>query len=145
MRAGISGKIAALTGVLALWTGAAAPAQQAGEIIQQLPSGAVTIQSCNWSVRHGAFVANFKLRDHTNLPVAKTRILVTFVNAYGETAQGYVDMTDNSVEFAPGMKMTGKWSHGTFPDDLRSVSCTLTGVKFTGYPNVIYSALEQKQ
>lgn len=132
-----------LTAVLALWAGAAAPAQQA-PLIQPLPPGAVRIKACDWRVSHGAFVTNFKISDRTNLPVAKSRILLTFVNGYGESAQAYVDMTGSKVEFAPGMKMTGKWTHGTFPDDLRSVQCTLAGVKFAGYPNVIYSALGQK-
>ena len=145
MRAGSSIKSAALSGVLVLLAGAAAPAQQAGPLIQPLPSGAVTIQSCDWRVAKGAFVANFKVRDMTNLPVAKSRILVTFVNSYSETAQGYVDLVGKSAAFAPGMKLTGKWAHGTFPDDLRKVSCSLAGVKFQGYPNVIYSAVETKQ
>lgn len=132
-----------LTAVLGLWAGAAAPAQQA-PLIQPLPPGAVSITSCDWRVAHGALVTNFKIRDHTNLPVAKSRILVTFVNGYGESAQAYVDMAGAKVTFAPGMKLTGKWAHGTFPDDLRSVRCTLAGVKFIGYPDVIYSALGQK-
>jgi hypothetical protein len=37
------------------------------------------------------------------------------------------------------MPMTGRWTHGTFPLSMKTMRCSLVGVKFKGYPDVIFS------
>jgi|GEM_PF-4851873 len=138
-------RITAFT-LLALMSFAGAPApaqQQVQPVITALPHNAVTIQSCNWKTTYNSFDADIRLKDNTNLKIAKSRLLLTFTNDYGENVSAYADMDGGSVTPAPGMKLMGKWLHGTFPMNLKNISCALVGVKFVGYPNVIFSAVNR--
>lgn len=136
-------RIAFLALLALLFSGSPAPAQQQPQpVITALPSGAVTIESCAWKEHAGTFDADIRVKNHTNLKIAKTRFLLTFINTYGETVQGFADMAGNNVALVPGMPLTGKWSHGTFPASLKNIACGLVGVKFQGYPNVIFSTMK---
>jgi hypothetical protein len=133
------------TGILCLAASGLAnsPARaQQQPVITPLPVGAVTIQSCSWKARNGAFDADIRVKNHTNLAIAKTRFLLTFIDTYGEVVQGYADMSGNSVSLAPGMPLSGKWTRGVFPLSMKTIACGLVGVKFKGYPNVIFSAVK---
>lgn len=110
--------------------------------IVPLPAGAVSIQSCSWKATRAAFDAEIKLKDHTNLKIAKSRFLLTFIDAYGEKVQAYADMAGDKVSLAPGVPMAGRWVRGTFPLGIKVMTCALMGVKFNGYPDVIFSALK---
>lgn len=111
-------------------------------VITPLPPGAVSIESCKWKATPGAFDADIRLKDHTNLKIAKARFLITFINVYGESVQGYADMTGSTVALAPGMPLLGKWNHGTFPMSMKNIRCALVGIKFEGYPDVIFSTVK---
>ncbi len=132
--------------VLAVLAFAGSPAQaqqqQQQPVVTPLPAGAVTLESCSWKARSGAFDADIRVKNHTNLKIAKTRFLITFIDKDNEAVQGYADMTGSSVQLAPGMPLIGKWAHGTFPVSMKTIACGLVGVKFQGYPNVIFSAVK---
>lgn len=121
---------------------ALAQQQQQQPVITTLPAGAVAIQSCAWKAAPGAFAADIRIKNYTNLKVAKTRLLLTFIDKAGEAVQGYADMVGTRVALVPGMPLMGKWQHGTFPTSMKTIACGLVGVKFSGYPNVIFSALK---
>ncbi len=134
---------ACITAAIALsFCRAAAIAQPSSPVITPLPAGAVTLESCNWNAKSTAFDADIRLKDHTNLPIEKARLLLTFVNTQGETVKAYADMAGSAVTLAKGVPMTGRWSHGTFPLSMKTMQCALIGVKFRGYPNVIFSAVQ---
>lgn len=133
--------IAALCVQLAAQMPAAAQTAAAPAIVP-LPAGAVSIQSCNWKATRSSFDADIRLRDHTNLKVAKSRFLLTFIDGYGEKVQAYADMVGTNVSLVPGMPMIGRWTRGTFPLGIKTIACALVGVKFNGYPNVIFSAVK---
>ena len=135
--------ISVLTLLALLFPGSFASAQQEpAPVITALPGGAVTIESCKWKATTGTFDADIRLKNHTNLKIEKTRLFLTFINSYGETVQGYADMVGNTVALLPSMGLTGKWAHGRFPMSLKNIACGLVGVKFQGYPNVIFSAVK---
>ncbi len=120
----------------------AARTEQGQPIITALPDGAVTIQSCDWKAKSTAFDADIRINDHTNLPVVKTRLLLTFVDRAGESVQAYADMVGRSVALAPGLPMNGRWTHGAFPLSMKNMRCAIVGVKFLGYPNVIFATVK---
>lgn len=128
-----------LTGVLA-----SAPAGATGgaPTVVPMPAGAVTIETCHWSGNAQHFTTDIKLANHTNLKVAKARLLLTFTSNEGETVSSYVDMVGDEISQADGMTPVGTWKHSVFPRDLQMLRCGLIGVKFQGYPNVIYSAVK---
>lgn len=123
---------------------AAIPArsQQGAPVITPLPPDAVTLTSCNWDAKSTTFDADINVRNHTNLPIGKVRLLLTFVNRQGESVNAYADMVGSSVALVKGVPMTGRWTHGTFPLSMKTMRCALVGVKFQGYPNVIFSAVK---
>ncbi len=135
--------LALLACLLAVPAAASTPAQPpAKPVVTALPAGAVTLQSCSWKGKTGKFDADIRITNHTNQKIAKSRLLLTFVDTSGEALQGYFDMQGKDVMPAPGVPMTGKWVHGVFPTSMRTMGCTLVGVKFQGYPNVIYSTIK---
>jgi len=119
-----------------------ARAAAGAEIVVPMPVGAVTIETCHWSGDSRHFATDIKLADHTNLKVAKARLLLQFTSTEGETVSSYVDMVDGVVQQAEGMPPVGTWHRSVFPRDLQTLRCGLIGVKFQGYPNVIYSAVK---
>ena len=132
--------------LLFAFAGAALPAsaeQSSPPVTVPLPSGAVTIESCRWTGTDRTFNTDIKLADHTNLKIAKARLLLTYISKYGETVSSFVDMTGALIRPVDGMPPEGTWKKGIFPRDLQTLRCGLVGVKFEGYPNVIYSALKQ--
>jgi hypothetical protein len=136
--------IAAAAAVVALFGSLHAPAsaEQTAPVITPLPAGAVTLQACSWNAKSTAFDADVRIANHTNLPVDKVRLLLTFVNRAGEVVKAYADMKGSSVSLVPGVPMAGRWTRGTFPLSMKTMRCSLVGVKFQGYPNVIFSALK---
>lgn len=136
--------IAAAIATLCLQCGLAPLHARAGTAptIVPLPPGAVSIQSCHWTATRASFDADIKVKDHTNLKIAKSRFLLTFIDAYGEKVQAYADMVNDNVALVPGMPMTGRWVRGTFPLGIKTMTCALVGVKFNGYPDVVFSALK---
>lgn len=130
---------AALAGSL---TSVPVRAASASPVVVPMPAGAVTIQTCHWSGNDRHFTTNVKLADHTNLKIAKARLLLTFTSTEGETVSSYVDMTGDVIAQADGMPPVGTWRRSVFPRDLQTLRCGLVGVKFQGYPNVIYSAVK---
>lgn len=141
MRARISVLAAALLCALCAQQARAQQAQPA-PAITQLPAGAVTLQSCAWKAKSTAFDADIRIKNHTNLPVAKVRLLLTLIDKAGEQVQAYADMTGNAVTLAGGVPMAGRWTKGAFPLSMKTMRCALVGVKFQGYPNVIFSAVK---
>lgn len=127
--------LALLLAALTAPTAAPSPAP----VITALPAGAVTLQSCKWNAASTAFDADIRLANHTNLPVEKARLLLTFVNKSGETVQAYADMVGKNISLVNSIPMTGRWTHGTFPLSMKTMRCALVGVKFRGYPDVIFS------
>ncbi len=112
------------------------------QVITPLPPGAVSLESCAWKATRGTFDADIRVKNHTNLKLAKTRLFLTFIDGSGEKMQGLMDMVGSDVSAIPGIPWTGKWLHGTFPVSIKSMSCGIVGVKFQGYPNVIFSAVK---
>ncbi len=119
-----------------------ARAASGSPIVVPMPAGAVTIETCHWSGNDRHFTTDIKLADHTNLKIAKARLLLTFTSSEGETVSSYVDMVGDVVQPAQGVPPVGTWKRSAFPRDLQTLRCGLVGVKFQGYPNVIYSAVK---
>lgn len=135
-------KIAALAALLLAASSGIAGAAPENRVVVDLPQGAVSIDSCRWKATRTSFDTDIRLKDHTNLKIAKARLLLNYVDTYGESVQSYVDMVGTTIAPASGLAPTGKWQRGVFPTDLRTLQCTLVGVKFEGYPNVIYSTMK---
>ncbi len=123
-------------------TSVPARAASGAQTVVPMPPGAVTIERCHWAGSDRHFTADIKLADHTNYKIAKARLLLTFTSAEGETVSSYVDMMGDAISPADGMPPVGTWKHSVFPRDLQTLRCGLVGVKFQGYPNVIYSAVK---
>ena len=125
----------------AVWIAAALAPAAANATVVPLPSGAVTIEACHWNATARSFDTDIRLADHTNLPIAKARLLLTYISREGESVSSYVDMVGSQISTVSGMPIAGAWRHSVFPGDLQTLRCGLVGVKFAGYPNVIYSAV----